>query len=215
MNSGRSVSARDADALPLAAGEFMRVAVTAGARQADDFQQFNDAIRAFLSRHAAGDIERLGDAIGDAHARIERTVGILKHELQAAADVGEMFCAVLAGDGFAKQLDAALGRRDQAHQQPADGRFAGAGFSDQPQRFSGRNVEPDLIDGVKLQRRAALVIPDLEYLDEVANPGDRVGSGTHRTGTRGGQRAKRAGPAGSRSGASIRHRSTATGQRGP
>ena len=41
---------RDADALPLAAGEFMRVAVAAGAGQADDLQQFDDTIRALLAR---------------------------------------------------------------------------------------------------------------------------------------------------------------------
>src|SRR5882757_7998430 len=113
--------------------------------------------------------------------------------------------AVLAGDGFTEQLDVALGRRDQADQQPADGRLAGAGFADQPQRFSGRNIEADLIDGVELQRRATLVVPDLEYLDEVANPGDWVGARVHGADTRGGQRAKREGPAGSKAGASIRH----------
>ncbi len=181
----------------------MRIAIAAGAGQADGLQQFDDAIGAVLARHAACDIERFGDAVGDAHPRIERAVRILKHELQAAAHVGEMFCAVLAGDRFAEQFDASLGRRDQADQQPADGRFAGAGFADQPQRFARRNIEADLIDGMKLQRCAASVVPDLEYLDEVANPGDRAWA--HGAATRGGQRAKRAGPAGSKAGASTRH----------
>ena len=197
--------AGNADALSLAAGEFMRVAVAAGAGQADDLQQFDDAIGALFSRNAAGDIERLGDAVVDAHARIERTIGILKHELQAAADVREMFCTILAGDGFAEQFDVASGRRDQADQQPADGRFAGAGFADQAKRFPGRDIEADLVDRMKLQRRAALVGPDRENLDEVANPGDWRGGGAHGASTRGGQRAKRAGPAGSRAGASMRH----------
>jgi len=38
-----------------------------------------------LRRAAVGDVERLGDDLLDTHARIERGVGILEHELQVAA----------------------------------------------------------------------------------------------------------------------------------
>jgi hypothetical protein len=112
----------------------MRIAVAAGAGSADGLQQFEDAIGAVLARNAAGNVERLGDAIVDAHPWIERTIGALKHELQAAAHVGQMLETILACDGFAEQFDMAAGRRDQADEQPADGRFARLQAAASPQQ---------------------------------------------------------------------------------
>src|SRR5260221_11173620 len=132
-----------------------------------------------------------------------------------------MPASVAAGDGFAEQIDAAAARRDQPDQQPANGRFPRTGFADQAERLAGENVEPDPVNSMKLQRRAASVSAHPKNLDEVANRRDGVlGTcadriGAHDTATRGGQRANRAGPAASSAGASTRQRSSATGQRGP
>ena len=135
--------ARDADALALAAGELMRVTVAAGARQSDGLQQLHDAIGPVLARHAAGDIERLGNAVVDPHPRIERAIGILKHELHAAADARQVLFAFLSVDALAEQARCRPGRRDQSDQQPADGRFAGTGFADQAQCLTVADIEAD------------------------------------------------------------------------
>src|SRR5882724_5102930 len=131
--------------------------------------------------------------------------------------------AVAAGNGFPEQIDAAAAWRDQPDQEAADGRFPRTGFADQAERLAGENVEADLVDRMKLQGWSALVAADLEDLDEVTNRRDGAGDrgiyahglGAHDAATRGGQRAKREGPADSSAGASMRQRSTATGQRGP
>jgi|SRR5882672_2798920 len=130
---------------------------------------------------------------------------------------------VAAGNGLSEQIDTAAARRDQPDQQAADGRFPRTGFADQAERLARENIEADLVHRVKLQGWSALVAADLKNLDEVANRRDGAGDhgiythglGAHDAATRGGQRAKREGPADNSAGASMRQRSTATGQRGP
>jgi len=78
--------ARDADALALAAGEFVRIAAHGVFVQADAAQDCRSALEA-LCRGEAGFVngKRLGNDFADAHSRIERSEGILKNHLHLAA----------------------------------------------------------------------------------------------------------------------------------
>src|SRR5207302_787898 len=78
--------ARDADALALAAGELVRIARRDLGAQADDVEQFGDALFARGGVAEAVDDERLVEDVADGHARIERRVRILEDDLRALAE---------------------------------------------------------------------------------------------------------------------------------
>ena len=78
--------AGDADALALAAGEFVREAVHVVGLQADRLEQLHDAVfHRLLRRRELVDGERLADDRADLQPRIERGVGILEDDLHVAA----------------------------------------------------------------------------------------------------------------------------------
>ena len=79
--------AREADALPLAAGELVREAVRVLGAEADGAQQLVDAAAALPSLVQAVDAQRLGDDLAHRHARVQRRVRILEDDLQLAAHV--------------------------------------------------------------------------------------------------------------------------------
>ena len=75
---------RDADALPLSAGELMRIVLHLVGPQADLREQFGDP---FLLRAAGGEpvhAERLADDVARGHARVERGERILEYDLHRA-----------------------------------------------------------------------------------------------------------------------------------
>ena len=83
--------ARDADALALAAGEFVRIAAHVVGLQADRLEQFDHAIgeRTASSRRELVDGQRLADDRADRHARIERGERVLEDDLHVAAERAE------------------------------------------------------------------------------------------------------------------------------
>src|SRR5580704_14286165 len=76
---------RDGDALALAAREFMRVAVERIRRQADLLDERGGPRAALVFRADPLDAQRLGDDVGNGHARIERREGILEDDLDGAS----------------------------------------------------------------------------------------------------------------------------------
>ena len=76
--------ARDADALPLAAGELVRVAVHVVRVEADDLQELLHA-GAAAAFGVAVDRERLADDVADGHPRVQRGVRVLHDHLHPAA----------------------------------------------------------------------------------------------------------------------------------
>src|SRR5690349_9292929 len=78
---------RDADALTLPAGKFMRIAAHVIGLQPDGLEQADDALLelALVLRQLMND-QGLADDGADAHARIERGVGILEDDLDVAAE---------------------------------------------------------------------------------------------------------------------------------
>ena len=77
--------AGDHEALALAAGELVRKADHLVAAQADLFEQRGDLGLDFGFRAAREVLQRLGDDVLGAHARIERRVGVLEDDLQVLA----------------------------------------------------------------------------------------------------------------------------------
>ena len=137
--------AGDADALALAAGEFVRIAHHVPGRQADHLQQLLDPRALFLAVCDAVHLQRLGDDVADRHARIERRIGILEDDLDLPADHPHL-PPLQGGDVGAVEFDAARGRLDQPHDQAAGGGFAAARFADHGQRLALIDVEADIID---------------------------------------------------------------------
>ena len=78
----------DADALALAAGEFMRIAVGRLDRKPDEVEQVAARAQSAALGHALRD-RTLGDDAPDRAARVERGIRVLEHHLDAAALAAE------------------------------------------------------------------------------------------------------------------------------
>ena len=133
----------DADALALAAGKFVRVAVGHLRFQAHFFQQPHDFFPvggAALGK--AVHAQRLADDVQHLHARVERAERVLVDHLHAPAQPLQRRL-VRVGDVLAVEMDAAVGERAHAQHGQAGGGLAAAGFAHQPQGFAPVDVEGD------------------------------------------------------------------------
>src|SRR5262249_13972978 len=77
--------AGNADALALAAAEFVRVAVEMFRAQAHEFKQLGDLIDSFMSSGAEEDAQGPPDDINDSHPGVQRSVRVLKNHLDVLA----------------------------------------------------------------------------------------------------------------------------------
>ena len=82
--------AGDADALALAAGEAVRIALQVAARSSptSDISSFTSSLRSAEVADAV-DHQRLAQDVVDRHARVERAEGVLEDELDVAAERGQ------------------------------------------------------------------------------------------------------------------------------
>src|ERR1700730_5451067 len=78
-------SARDTDALALAAGELVRVVLHLIRPEADLLEQFGDPLPLFASRRQAVDAEWLTHDIASRHPGIERSKRVLEDDLHRAS----------------------------------------------------------------------------------------------------------------------------------
>ena len=137
---------RDADALPLAAGELVREAVRVLGREADRAQQLVDARRALLAAVAAVDAQRLGDDVADRHPRIERRVRILEDDLHLAPHLAHLAPAE-TGDVAAVEDDRPAVGSTSLMSVRDERRLAAAGLADEAERLArarstGRHRRP-------------------------------------------------------------------------
>jgi hypothetical protein len=79
------------------------------------------------------------------HAWIERRERVLEDDLHTAAKPPQVLSCQAAKINTAED-DAPTGRLDEAQNAARNRRFTAAGFSDQPERFTTRNVEGHLVD---------------------------------------------------------------------
>src|SRR6266700_3297509 len=138
--------ARNGDALALAAGEFMRITARQARLEADKPQKLVHPLRAARWRDDVVQRKRLGENLPDGHARIERGIGVLEDELCVAAQRPEL--TLLEGrDISTVETDASCRWFDQPQHQPAEGRFATAGFADEREGFAGLERKAHPIHG--------------------------------------------------------------------
>jgi hypothetical protein len=131
----------DADALALAAGELVRVALQRLGREADDAHQLLRA-RDRLAPREAEIHWPLDDGLAHGAARVERAVGVLEHDLDVAA-MGAQPRLGQPGDVLSVDQHRAGGRVDQPHHAARDRGLARAGLADHPQRLLRADVEGD------------------------------------------------------------------------
>ena len=123
----------DADALPLAAGKLVGVAVEQLLANAHLLHQRLDHLHALgaVLAHAMG-VQRLQDDVPHLHAGVQGGVGILEDHLYAPPKLAELL-PLIPGQVLAPEPHRAGGGRDQIDQQLAQGGLAAAGFPHQPQ----------------------------------------------------------------------------------
>ena len=120
------------------------------------------------------DRERLADDVAHRHARVQRRVRILEHDLQLTADLAHLL-ALVVRDVTTVDDDPSRGRLDQLEDRSSKGRFAAAGLTDQPECLPVRDPEVDTVDGVHLTDGSPHeALADGKVLDEVLNLENRV-----------------------------------------
>ena len=170
---------RDADALPLTAGELVRVAVVVLRVQADGVHQPLDRGLAFgLGLLDAVDDEGVGDDRADRLARVQRRVRVLEDHLHLATQ-GLQLRALDRRDLAAVEVDRARRRVHQAQQQAGGRGLAATRLAHEAERLAAHDVERDAVDGLDgADLPAEEPGVDREVLVEVADLHQRLaGSG--------------------------------------
>src|SRR5271165_4368171 len=146
----------DHDALAHAAGELMRIVAgpSGGIGDGDIVHGIDRALPRLALRHLVVRQHGFRDLVADPHDRIERGHGLLENHGDARAaesthgvvrKIGETARRAILGEvDFAR--DVCLSR-EQAHDGEGCDRFAGAGFADQAQNFTGSDGEVEITDG--------------------------------------------------------------------
>ncbi len=123
----------------------MRIAIERLGAHPHPRKELRDTIFLVAATRQSMYFEALADDRPYPHPRIERGVGILKNELHLAAELAQF--------GSRKRREVATiiedltGRRlDQLQNQPPQRRFAGAGFTYQPDRFAPHNLQVDTVN---------------------------------------------------------------------
>src|SRR5690554_6330987 len=112
--------ARDADALALAAGEFMRIARDIGGLQADALEQALDDAATLLALGDAVELDGLADDALDGHARVQAREGVLEDDLHLAAQRAHLL-GLQVIDAVVAEVDLAGSRLEQAQNRAPGG----------------------------------------------------------------------------------------------
>jgi hypothetical protein len=163
----------NADALALAAGKLVRVAVQGVLGQANAAEELRGAGEAIVRREFwFVNRQRLGDDFADTRARIQGSERVLENHLHLAA---------LRAQGFAREMpefvafekNCAMIGFDQAEKHAGERGFAAAAFADDRKRLARGNLKADAIDGGKLVARwcessasAVIAFPQLDGLQQ-------------------------------------------------
>src|SRR6266478_4590593 len=147
--------ARDADALALAAGKFVRVALHHLGLQTDVAQELGHALPALRTVHRGEmDFEGFGHDLVDGMARIERAEGVLEDHLHLATK-GAKSALRQWEDILPLVENGALGGADELQEGLPDGALAAAAFAHEADRGALLDREGDVIDGAQVIRVAA------------------------------------------------------------
>ena len=169
--------ARNANALALAAGKFVRVAAGILRAQADLVEQL---LHARIGRGTLGQVMN-GQSFthdgADGHAWVERRERVLKHDLHFAAKAAQISGAECEDVG-AVEVDSACGRLKEAQDRAARGGLAAARLAHECERFASGDVEGYAVHGPKLATHIAEhALLDWKVLLEIANGEQGFGCG--------------------------------------
>ncbi len=128
----------------------MRKAVCMFFAQADQTEQIRHLLFSFCPMGIqAIDRKRLGDNIGNRHARIQRRIRVLKDHLHFFSQFMHFTRTGGKHIGAFKQDAAAGGFIEPEHRTPG-GRLPTAGFADQPHRFALMNGKGKSVHGLQI-----------------------------------------------------------------
>ena len=150
--------AGDADALPPAAVELVRIGIHIPLGQADEVHELEHPLfyLRLVCEHLLN-MNGLGYEILNGETGIERGEGVLEDHLHLAVYVG-LFLFPRVKDALAVIEDLALGGGQQAENNPAEGGLAAAGFTDHAERLLGGYCQVHVVHGVQK------ALTDLEVL---------------------------------------------------
>src|SRR5205085_1608775 len=137
---------READPLPLAARELVRVAARGVGRQADGDEQLADPSAGFPPAGEAVRPQRLADDPPDAVPRVERGERILEDHLHAPPQGSELAFAERR-DVAAVEDDSAAGRPVEPQDRAADGRLPATRLADEAERLAAADRQRHVVDG--------------------------------------------------------------------
>ena len=141
--------AGDTDALSLAAGKFMWIALEGCFGKTDAFQHFRRAPCPFGGREFRFvDCQRFGDNFANAHAGIQGSEGILKNHLHLAALGAEFVAGEFKEVAAFKENGPAIGF-DETNDHARESGFAATAFADDGEGFAGGDIEAHVVDGDK------------------------------------------------------------------
>ena len=167
------------DALALAAGELVRVAVGEAGVEPHRLEQLLDPLPQPPPLRDPVLHQGLPDDAAHRHARIQTVLRVLEDHLHARAKLAQGL-AVEGGDVGPAEHDASRRRVVQAQDDATRGRFAAAALADQPQRLTLPDLEVEAIHRPDRADLAAEHAPhDREVPGEVLDPEERFGLGVH------------------------------------
>ena len=115
------------------------------------------------------DAQRLADDLADAHARVERGVGVLENDLHLAAHFAQRRRRQ-RGKLLAPERDRSRSGLDQMHHTPAQRCLAAAGFADEPERLTRLDRERHTVDRLDISAGATeQTVPHRVVLFQVAD----------------------------------------------
>ncbi len=190
--------ARDADPLPLSAGKLVRIAPGVAGIEPDLFQQRRDPPRYLRSGRETMNLDALGHRGADPHARIERAVGILKHDLHSPPQLPQLGPAQ-PKDVSTVERRATRGRLLQSQNGPPDRGLPAPRLTDQTEGLSPANLERHAIHGAYRRTRTREQAPALVVLHQIGDLQQRLAH-SRMPSSISQHRARCSGPAGSKVG---------------
>jgi len=119
--------------------------------QSDEREQLGNTASDRVCRQVHEVVERLLERVGDRHARVERSTGLLEDHLHGAAHLPQPGAPVVH-ERLAADLDGASADRREADDRPRDGRLAASALADEGDRLAPVDGEIDVRHGAVLAR---------------------------------------------------------------
>ena len=136
----------EADPLPLAAGELVRVAPADLGPQPDLVEQRVHPAGALGRRADPVQPQRLADDLGHGHPRVQRRRRVLEDDVEVAAAAAAAAAATSWEMSVPLIRTVPLGERLQPGHAAAERALAAAGLADQPEHLAGRDGEAHAVD---------------------------------------------------------------------